>query len=76
MRILPECPATAGGAEAGQVGGGDLGGRLAERVDGGQPARAEDEGDVVALDAGQLGELLGGLGGELVGVCASVTRRP
>ena len=43
-----ECPATAAAREAGQVGGGDLGGGLAEGVDGGQPARAEDQGDVVA----------------------------
>ena len=45
-----------GGAEAGQVGRRDLGGRLAERVDRRQPARAEHQGDVVPLDAGQLGE--------------------
>ena len=43
------------GGEAGQVGGVDLGGRLAERVDGRQPARAQHQRDVVALDAGLLG---------------------
>ena len=39
-----------------------------ERVDGRQPARAQHEGDVVALDAGELGEPRpsGGLVGELV----------
>ncbi len=55
-----------GGGEAGQVGGGDLGGRLAERVDGRQPARAQHQRDVVALDAGLLREGGGGLLGELV----------
>ena len=55
-----------GRAEARQVGGGDLGGRLAEGVDGGQPARAEDQGDVVLGDAGEVGEDVGGLAGALL----------
>ena len=55
-----------GRGEARQVGGVDLGGRLAQRVDRRQPARAEHQGHVVALDAGQLGEPLGGLAGEVV----------
>ena len=57
-----------GSAEARQVGGVDLGGRLAEGVDGRQPARAQHEGDVVALDAGQLGEPRGGGSGGVVRV--------
>ena len=56
------------GAEARQVGRVDLGRGLAERVDGREPARAEDEGDVVALDAGQLGEPRGCGGGGVVRV--------
>ena len=55
-----------GRAEARQVGGGDLGRRLAEGVDGGQPARAEDQGDVVLGDAGEVGEDVGGLAGALL----------
>ena len=49
--------------EAGQVGGGDLGDHVAEPVDGGEPPRAEHEGDVVALDAGEIAEDGGSLGG-------------
>ena len=63
-----------GGGEAGQVGRLDLGGGVAERVDGGQPARAEHEGDVVPFDAGQLGEAVGGLLGALVGRAGVVHR--
>ena len=55
-RILPAWPATAGGAKPGRSVVLDLGGRLAEGVDGRQPAGAQHQGDVVALDAGQLGE--------------------
>ena len=53
--------------EPGQVGGAELGGGLAERVDGGQPAGAHHQGDVVALDPGLLGEHGGGLGGGVAG---------
>ena len=73
-RILPEWPATAAAREARQVGGADLGRGLAERVDGGQPARAEDQRDVVALDAGQLGEPSAASAASSYGVCWSVTR--
>ena len=45
---LPGVAGDRGRVEAGQVGGGDLGRGLAERVDGRQPAGAEDERDVVA----------------------------
>jgi hypothetical protein len=66
-RILPRVAGRPPAAlEAGQVGGVDLGGGLAERVDGGQPARAQHEGDVVSLDAGPLGERGGGSGGGFV----------
>ena len=58
----------AGGVEAGQVGGADLRGGLAEGVDGRQPARTEDEGDVVLVDAGEAGEGVGRLPGELLGL--------
>ena len=63
-------PGDGGRGEARQVGGGDLGrlapssGRSASAA--GQPARAEHEGDVVALDAGQAGERVGGLLGLLL----------
>ena len=54
------------GGEAGQVGRVDLGGRLAQGVDGRQPAGAEDQGHVVLGDAGELGESGGGLLGQLL----------
>ena len=47
--------------EAGQVGHGQVVGvAVAERVDGRHPAGAEHQRDVVGVDAGQLGEALGG----------------
>ena len=55
-RILPAWPATAAAAKPGRSVVADLGGGLAQRVDGRQPAGAQHQGDVVALDAGQLGE--------------------
>ena len=50
-----------GRGEAGQVGRRDLGSRLAQRVDRGQPAGAQHQRHVVPLDAGLLGEGGGGL---------------
>ena len=67
-RTVPAWPATAGGVEAGQVGDGQLGDRLAEQLGGRHPAGAHDEGDVVGLDAGQLAQRVGGLAGEGVRV--------
>ena len=66
----------AGGVEAGQVGGVDLRGGRPESVHGRQPAGPEDQRDVVALDAGQLGEGGGGVlrPGLVVGAAVSVTR--
>ncbi len=46
--------------EAGQLGDGELGVRLAELLGSGDPARAHDERDVVAVDAGQLPQPLRG----------------
>ena len=48
--------------EPGQVRGAELGGRLAQPVDHGQPPGPEDQGDVVAGDAGQLAEPVGPAG--------------
>ena len=60
--------------EAGQVGDGELVLGGAQDVDGGHPARAEHDRDVVALDAGDAGQLGGGgpggargIGGGLLG---------
>ena len=48
----PRVPGDRRGVEAGQVGDGQLAGRRAEHVGGGNPAGAHDQGDVVGLDAG------------------------
>ncbi len=55
------------GCEAGQVRRTQLGGGLAERVGGGQPPGAQDDRDVVGLDAGPVAEHGGRLGGEVGG---------
>ena len=54
-----------GGRETGKVRGGELGGRLAERVGGRHPARAHHQGGVVGLDPGQLAEAFGRGAGEV-----------
>ena len=56
-RILPLWPATAAALKPGRSVVAISAVGLAERVHGRQPAGAEHQGDVVALDAGQLGEL-------------------
>ena len=60
------------GREAGEVGGGQLGRRLAEGVDGREPAGSHHEAHVVLVDAGQLAELVGGRGGQLLGFARGV----
>ena len=58
-------PGDARGAEADDLGRRDLRDRLAEKLRGGTPPAAEGERDVVALDAGGGGQLLGGEAGDL-----------
>ena len=46
----------AGRGEAGQLGHRDDGGGVAQLLGGRRPARSEDDGDVVAFDAGAVGQ--------------------
>ena len=59
--------------EAGQLGDRELGLGRAERVDGGRPAGAHHQGDVVGLGAGQLAQAGGGVGGGGVRVALDVS---
>ena len=51
--------------EAGYLSGGDLADGLADEVRGAAPARAQDQGEVMAGDAGAAGDDLGGLAREI-----------
>jgi hypothetical protein len=57
-----------GRGEAGQVRGRHLGHHLAEALGGRPPAGPEDDGGVVGVDAGPLGQRRGGAPGQLEGV--------
>ena len=59
-RMVPAWPSTAGGGKPGSSVLGQLGVRFAELLGRRDPARAHDEGDVVAVDAGQLSQPLRG----------------
>ena len=61
--------------EAGDLGRRDRVRGLADQLGGAAPAAAEREGDVVALDAGDLGDLRGGVGGDGEGVGVRVVER-
>ena len=54
--------------EAGDFGGGQGGGGLADQFGGVAPARAEDQRDVVGLDACLCGDVVGGGAGGLEGI--------
>ena len=54
--------------EAGDFGGGQGGGGLADQLGGVAPARAEDQRDVVGLDARLCGDVVGGGAGGVEGV--------
>ena len=55
-RSSPACPGATGARKPGRSTKRDLGDRLAERVGGTAPARAEHDRDVMPLDAGGRGE--------------------